>query len=126
MRKAREFLAMAMLAAFVPAALAQFPLAAPQNPNFPAPFPPGQNPAIPFAFIRDSTVRQTALAELEAMTPRTSQYNPVNAVPEKNLLYRLAKRFWFNDFGVYNGHDHSQTSAAGVEFKEKGGVAKCS
>jgi MoaA/NifB/PqqE/SkfB family radical SAM enzyme len=61
---------------------------------------------------RDSTVRQTALAELEAMTPRTSQYNPVNAVPEKNLLYRLAKRFWFNDFGVYNGHDHSRTSAA--------------
>jgi MoaA/NifB/PqqE/SkfB family radical SAM enzyme len=63
---------------------------------------------------RDSTVRQTALAELEAMTPRTSQYNPANAVPEKNLLYRLAKRFWFNDFGVYNGHDHSKSSAVSL------------
>ena len=45
--------------------------------------------------------RQTALAELEAMTVRTSQYNPGHEIPEKNWLYRLAKRFWFNDFGVY-------------------------
>jgi hypothetical protein len=34
-------------------------------------------------------------------------------VPEKNLLYRLAKRFWFNDFGVYQGHDYSRTAAPG-------------
>jgi MoaA/NifB/PqqE/SkfB family radical SAM enzyme len=63
---------------------------------------------------RDSTARGTALAELDAMTIRTSQYNPDHEIPEKNWLYRLAKRFWFNDFGVYNGRDHSKTSAAYV------------
>src|SRR5262245_17120054 len=62
---------------------------------------------------RDSTVRGTAMQELEAMTVRTSQYNPGQEVPEKSWLYRLAKRFWFNDFGVYRGHDHSRTSAIG-------------
>jgi MoaA/NifB/PqqE/SkfB family radical SAM enzyme len=62
----------------------------------------------------DATVRGTALAELAAMTVRTSQYNPDNEIPEKNWLYRLAKRFWFNDFGAYNGYDHSRTAAPGV------------
>src|SRR5438552_4075880 len=57
---------------------------------------------------RDATARGTALQELAAMTVRTSQYNPVEQVPEKSWLYRLAKRFWFNDFGVYDGHDHSR------------------
>ena len=52
-----------------------------------------------------------ALPELAWMTVRTSQYNPGGEVPEKNVLYRLAKRFWFNDFGVYRGHDHSRGSA---------------
>ena len=28
---------------------------------------------------------------------------PGSEVPEKNWLYRLAKRYWFNDFGVYAG-----------------------
>lgn len=60
---------------------------------------------------RDATVRGTALAELAAMEVRTSQYNPGGEIPEKNLLYRLAKRFWFNDFGVYRGHDHGRSSA---------------
>jgi MoaA/NifB/PqqE/SkfB family radical SAM enzyme len=60
---------------------------------------------------RDVTARQTALAELGRLTVRTSQYNPGHEVPEKNLLYRIAKRFWFNDFGVYRGHDHGATSA---------------
>jgi MoaA/NifB/PqqE/SkfB family radical SAM enzyme len=60
---------------------------------------------------RDATVRGTALAELETMTVRTSQYNPGHEVPEKNWLYRLAKRYWFNDFGVYRGQDHSKSSA---------------
>jgi MoaA/NifB/PqqE/SkfB family radical SAM enzyme len=63
---------------------------------------------------RDATVRGTALTELEAMQTRTSQYNPGHEVPEQNWLYRLAKRFWFNDFGVYRGHDHSRTSAPGI------------
>jgi MoaA/NifB/PqqE/SkfB family radical SAM enzyme len=60
---------------------------------------------------KDGTVRGTALAELEAMTVRTSQYNPGAEIPEKNWLYRLAKRYWFYDFGVYRGYDHSQQSA---------------
>src|SRR5438093_5870650 len=63
---------------------------------------------------RDSTVRGTALEELAAMQVRTSQYNPGSEVPEKNWLYRLAKRYWFNDFGVYRGRDHSLTSAPGL------------
>jgi MoaA/NifB/PqqE/SkfB family radical SAM enzyme len=63
---------------------------------------------------RDATARGTALAELEAMKVRTSQYNPQQEVPEQNWLYRLAKRFWFNDFGVYRGQDHGRTSAPAV------------
>jgi MoaA/NifB/PqqE/SkfB family radical SAM enzyme len=62
---------------------------------------------------KDATARGTALAELGAMTTRTSQYNPGNEIPEKNWLYRLAKRFWFHDFGLYHGHDHSRTAAPG-------------
>jgi MoaA/NifB/PqqE/SkfB family radical SAM enzyme len=60
---------------------------------------------------KDSTARGSALAELDGMTTRTSQYNPGGEIPEKNWLYRFAKRHWFNDFGVYRGHDHSKTSA---------------
>ena len=63
---------------------------------------------------KDSTARETALAELEAMEVRPSQYSPTVEIPEKNWLYRLAKRFWFNDFGVYDGHDHSANSAPAV------------
>jgi MoaA/NifB/PqqE/SkfB family radical SAM enzyme len=59
----------------------------------------------------DATARGTALSELEAMQTRTSQYNPGNEVPEKNPLYRIAKKYWFNDFGVYDGYDHSRTAA---------------
>ena len=60
---------------------------------------------------KDSTARKTAMKELEAMQVRTSQYNPGNEIPEKNWLYRLAKNHLFNDFGVYQGHDHSETAA---------------
>jgi hypothetical protein len=68
---------------------------------------------------RDATVRGTALAELEGMEIRTSQYNPGSEVPEKSWMYRLAKRYWFNDFGVYRGRDHSRTAAPGlVQAKE--------
>jgi MoaA/NifB/PqqE/SkfB family radical SAM enzyme len=63
---------------------------------------------------KDSTARGTALAELGAMGVRTSQYNPAAEVPERNWLYRLAKRFWFNDFGVYRGQDHGRASAPAV------------
>ena len=46
---------------------------------------------------RDTTIRGEALAELEEMEIRPSQYNPGKEIPEKNLAYRLAKKFWFND-----------------------------
>ena len=63
---------------------------------------------------KDSTVRGTALAELEAMSVRTSQFNPGNEIPEKSWAYRLAKRFWFYDFGAYRGVDHTKESAPAV------------
>ncbi len=49
----------------------------------------------------DVTARKTAMAELSALSPRNSQHTPGNEVPEKNPLYRLAKRIFFNDFGAY-------------------------
>ena len=60
---------------------------------------------------KDSTVRGTALAELDAMSVRTSQFNPGREIPEKSWAYRLAKRFWFYDFGAYEGVDHTRESA---------------
>lgn len=51
---------------------------------------------------RDTTVRGTAMAELEAMTPRFSQWLPGEEIPEKHWMYRLGKKFWFNDFNAYN------------------------
>jgi MoaA/NifB/PqqE/SkfB family radical SAM enzyme len=67
---------------------------------------------------RDATARGTALDELGSMEVRTSQYNPGQEVPEKSWVYRFAKRHWFNDFGVYRGHDHGQTAAPGI-LREK-------
>ena len=61
---------------------------------------------------KDATVRGTAWQELEAMTVRTSQFNPGQEVPEKSWLYRLAKRYWFYDFGVYRGHEHDHERAS--------------
>ena len=63
---------------------------------------------------KDTTARQTALAELQAMATRTSQYNPGHEIPEKSWVYRLLKRYLFADFGVYNGHDHSLSAAPGL------------
>ena len=60
---------------------------------------------------KDSTARGTAMQELKSMVPRTSQYHPGHEIPEKNLYYRLAKKFLFNDFGVYEGQDHTRTAA---------------
>ncbi len=50
---------------------------------------------------RDTTIRGTAMAELDAMTPRFSQWLPGEEVPEKHWMYRLAKKHWFSDFGAY-------------------------
>jgi len=51
---------------------------------------------------RDTTARQQAAAELEAMRPRPSQYDPGHEIPEKSWFYRFAKKHWFNDFGAYS------------------------
>jgi MoaA/NifB/PqqE/SkfB family radical SAM enzyme len=53
---------------------------------------------------RDTTARGTAIAELEALQTRPSQYNPGHEIPEKSWAYRLAKHFWFNDYGTYSQH----------------------
>src|SRR5437588_177914 len=67
---------------------------------------------------RDTTVRGTAMQELEAMQPRFSQWLPGEEVPEKHWLYRLAKRFWFSDFGAYRNGRHDVMSKA-RELKSK-------
>lgn len=50
---------------------------------------------------KDTTVRKTALPELAALEPRQSQFDPTEEIPDKSFAYRLAKKLWFNDFGVY-------------------------
>ncbi len=50
----------------------------------------------------DGTARKTALAELAAMQPRPSQASQVEQVPEKSLAYKLAKKWFFRDFGAYD------------------------
>lgn len=49
----------------------------------------------------DTTVRQTAIAELDSMTPRSSQWVKQEEVPEQHWMYWLAKRFFYQDFGAY-------------------------
>jgi MoaA/NifB/PqqE/SkfB family radical SAM enzyme len=61
---------------------------------------------------RDTTVRGTAMAELEAMQPRFSQWLPGQEIPEKHWMYRLAKKYWFNDFNAYRDVDHEATVQA--------------
>ncbi len=51
----------------------------------------------------DTTVRQSAVAELERMTPRPSQWIKEESIPEQHWMYWLAKRFFYTDFGVYDG-----------------------
>jgi MoaA/NifB/PqqE/SkfB family radical SAM enzyme len=53
---------------------------------------------------KDSTARGTALAELEAMRTRPSQYNPGSEIPERSWAYWLAKRIAFHEYGVYTAN----------------------
>ena len=64
---------------------------------------------------RDTTVRGTAMAELEAMTPRFSQWLPGEEIPEKHWMYKLSKKYWFNDFNAYARADHDATAVAKVK-----------
>lgn len=61
---------------------------------------------------RDTTVRGTAMAELEAMTPRFSQWLPGEEIPEKHWMYRFAKKYWFSDFGAYQNVAHDAETKA--------------
>ena len=70
---------------------------------------------------RDTTIRGTAMAELEAMTPRFSQWLPGEEIPEQHWMYRWAKKWFFNDFGAYTKADHD--SAAKAKVKELAGSA---
>ena len=54
---------------------------------------------------RDTTVRGQALAELDAMQSRPSQYDPGHEIPEKSWFYLFVKKYWFNDFGTYTGQN---------------------
>jgi MoaA/NifB/PqqE/SkfB family radical SAM enzyme len=62
---------------------------------------------------KDTTIRQTAMAEVEAMQPRTSQWREEEEIPEKHWMYKIAKRYFYQDFGVYKQLDpkaHSPTN----------------
>lgn len=59
---------------------------------------------------RDTTARKSAAAELLAMSPRPSQYNLHEEVPEKSWAYRFAKSHFFSDFGAYDSPRNPLTS----------------
>jgi MoaA/NifB/PqqE/SkfB family radical SAM enzyme len=56
---------------------------------------------------RDTTVRKEAFAELAAIEPHSSQYDPGHEIPERSWVYRFAKRMFFNDYGAYSQHFHA-------------------
>ena len=53
---------------------------------------------------RDTTARGTVLEELATTSPRRSQYQPGDEIPERSIVYRWAKKYAFNDFGAYGRH----------------------
>ncbi|MCG8650490.1 MAG: radical SAM protein [Pirellulales bacterium] len=53
---------------------------------------------------RDTTARHSVIEELKNVTPRRSQYQPGDEIPERSFVYRWAKKYAFNDFGTYSRH----------------------
>ena len=53
---------------------------------------------------RDTTARGVVLDELKRTVPHRSQYHAGSEIPERSLVYRLAKKYAFNDFGTYARH----------------------
>lgn len=51
---------------------------------------------------KDTTQRQTAMAELARLESRPSQHHPGQEVPEDSWMYRFAKKHWFFGFGAYS------------------------
>ncbi len=68
---------------------------------------------------RDTTIRGTAMAELDAMEARSSQWLPGQEVPEEHWMYRWAKRWWFNDFGAYDKLSKAPNGNASVANQNK-------
>ena len=61
---------------------------------------------------RDTTIRGTAMQELEEMQPRFSQWLPGEEIPEQHWMYRWAKKYWFNDFDAYANVAHDAETKA--------------
>ena len=58
---------------------------------------------------KDSTARKKALEELRAASAHSSQYAPaMEPIPEKSWAYRLAKKFAYHDYGVYDEHFNAE------------------
>ncbi|MDM4017409.1 radical SAM protein [Roseiconus lacunae] len=53
---------------------------------------------------RDTTIRNEVMRELDHVTPRRSQFQPGDEIPERSFVYRWAKKYAFNDFGTYSRH----------------------
>lgn len=62
---------------------------------------------------KDTTIRQTALAEAESLKSRASQWREGEEIPEQHWMYKIAKRFFYHDFGVYRDLDPKAASPAG-------------
>jgi MoaA/NifB/PqqE/SkfB family radical SAM enzyme len=71
---------------------------------------------------RDTTMRGTAMAELDQMQPRFSQWLPGVEIPEEHWMYRWAKKVWFNDFNAYQEAEHDQTARAKVQELARAGT----
>lgn len=56
---------------------------------------------------RDTTARKRVIDELRQVSPRRSQYQPGDEIPERSFVYRWAKKYAFNDFGTYGQHFRS-------------------
>ncbi|WP_146528826.1 radical SAM protein [Novipirellula artificiosorum] len=53
---------------------------------------------------RDTTARAKVIEELKAISPRRSQYQPGDEIPERSFVYRWAKKYAFSDFQTYSKH----------------------
>ncbi|OHB76374.1 MAG: hypothetical protein A2W31_11210 [Planctomycetes bacterium RBG_16_64_10] len=72
---------------------------------------------------RDTTARKTALAELNAMQHRASQYQTGREVPERSLAYRLLKKHVFHDYGAYASAVNPLSAAADPTIAPAAAVA---
>lgn len=73
---------------------------------------------------RDTTMRGTAMAELDQMQPRFSQWLPGSEIPEQHWMYRWAKKVWFNDFDAYQEAEHDEVARAKVKELARAGSAE--